>query len=315
MAQTLDLAPKKKQRQNSGYAKSHFDFSRIVGIILTPKDFTINKDDLAMSELTDAAKAADINDRIFALPAVVGYTAQDTEDKKVTFGYGAEHYSNYGTYQGMFQFSDSKKALQKVLTQFNGRQNDFKAFLVDENGLLYCTLQDDETIVGFSLSSIWTPKWKFAAENPTQLEIFIAFANAKEFNEDIHFADMGGDIMGSVPPITDVFLDFHANTGSPNTVTFHVRTGDNEESLLDDYGTELAATSAWSAKVYDTGAAITISAAALLTVNGEKAIKLTMTTNYPSTGSQVSIQGAALSVWEGLGVIGFENNEPITYTV
>jgi len=315
MAQTLDLAPKKKQRQNSGYAKSHFDFSRIVGIILTPKDYYLQKDDITLLGLTNAAKAADINDRIFALPAVVGYTAQDTEDKKITFGYGAEHYSNYGTYQGMFQFSDSKKALQKVLTQFNGRQNDFKAFLVDENGLLYCTLQGESKVVGFSLSSIWTPKWKFAAENPTQLEIFIAFANAKEFNEDIHFADMGGDIMGSVPPITDVYLEPISLVS--RVAKFYVRTGDNEESLLDDYTTEFTSgTTAFKGKIYSSGADLTVQSVAVSTISGEKCMEVTFSSSgYPSTGTVISIQGAALSVWDGLGIVGFENNEPITFTV
>jgi hypothetical protein len=315
MAKVLDLASKKKQALNSGYQKSHVDFSRFVGIILTPKDFSLQVDDLTLANLTDAAKEADINDRIFALPPVVGYTSQDTEDKKTTFGYGGEHYSGYGTYQGMFQFADSKKALQKVLSQYNGMQNSFKVLFVDENGLLWGTKKPDETAIkGFSLQSIWTPKFKFAAENPTLLEIFLSFSNAVEFNEDIHFVDFQADVMGAIPPITDVYLE--PISLASKVAKFYVKAGDNEESLVDDYSTELSDPTAWVGKIYSSGAALTVQTVAIDTISGQKAVAITFSnTGYPTSGSVISIQGAALSVWTGLNIIGFENNEPITFTV
>jgi hypothetical protein len=316
MASTFDLVNRSQSDFNTGTKGSRVPFDKVTGLFFAPLDYNIDLTADLATQLAADARAADANDRIYSLGNFAECADNSSEARTESFSYGLTRTVADGYYIVTFMPADLDKALQKAMRKFNGAQRKFKVFLVDDQNRIYCTKNTAGEAVGFSLMNIWTDKWKFNTGEGVKNGISLSFSNARELNEGLHVINAEFDVIGNMPQVNSVVLEV-ATALSSGVVDVYVWSNDGQDNLLDDYGTELAATSAWVPIAKTSGTAITVSAVSLVNVAGKRAMRITMTTNLPSIGQQLILKGAAMSVWNGLGVVDYENSAPgqLTLTV
>ena len=306
MATFTDLKVRSSTSHNTGNKGTRIEFDKILGVFLSPLDFVIDSTDLA-TQLTNAGKAADPNDRIYALGTFSECEDKSSDTKRISFGYGEERPNADGTVAFKLIPGDIEKTLQKIYRTFNGQHKKFKLWCIDDQNGIWHTKSNAGANTGFGLGYIWTDKKGVNTGEGVKSGIEFGIKNVFEWDNNSHRIDAGFDVLEAIGSINNITLEV-ATALAAGVVDLYISSNDGADNLVDDYQAELiAGTTAFAPTVATSGAAITVSTVAAATINGRKAIRVTMTTGLPSSGQDLIMKMAPTATLLGLGIAGYEN--------
>jgi len=309
--------------QNTGVDACFLDPKRIVGIILTPRNYQV-----AAAIITTGLAGvltqlqADINNtsKSARIYPVNGFeTGSDSSEALVvqTMSYGGKHVVREGMLDWGYQFVNGGLSLSKKLRSFNGTGHDF--FLIDSDNNLIGTSGTDATgspclqAISISNGFFWCIPWK-VNEGTKIAEYAVRIVFQPQFiNDLVQFIAFGASynlptLLTGLQSIILTSPSANATAGSYNIVPY---TQDSKTNLYDTLDTELVAAS-WVA-TNDAGLPIAITsvtpgaAVGGAGIGGYVIALSTADPNYPTVaGKKVTINFASPSVLTTNGTPGLE---------
>lgn len=308
-------------RRNAGLSKAPFIPGEMKGAFLIPKGDTLSAADLANLRAVLAANVAApvYTDRWQKLPPfVLAAFAGEAPNRETVNGTSRVTGESQQAYD-LTIWEGGMEAYQ-IMESFTGKEGDYDFLPWDDKNRIFgvevTTANGADTIGGFDLASLFTDTWQI----PTRDKGFtvmtrISFADNEQFKNAAFFR-------APFPIATAItsLVDLHLNNVSPLPQTAQLTVavmagGDNIAAPLPTPGSATAiqtaliagnGTTLWQTLREDTGASITITAAAV--VNG-LGIRLTHTLTSIPSGTPLVTSLKDVATLTANGLPGFESDE------
>lgn len=288
---------------NTGYGDCVLSPGVIAGAFLVPKDFALTAEQITnlQASLTAAAQAADPKQRIYPIHYFEELADGTEELVLATLGYGGKYPVRDGDYDWGFRFVQGGLCLSKALAKFSGIGK--YALFYDVNGVLIGH-KSGELLKGVPLNFFYSTPWR--PSDGSTVPFYAARFSFKPWyiNQEVGFVDADFNL-ATIEGLEDVALKNGASVRPALKVTAFV--GCSKDNLYDTYSVELAAPTAWVAKI--AGAVVAISAVGVDAANSGWTITLDDTDpNYAAAPAPITLSLADPTVLAGLDVAGFESN-------
>lgn len=294
---------------NTGKPSCIEDIGLPVGIVLVQKNKVYTRTEIAMMEATFAADSiADLQrDRIFYIGQFEAVEKSGTDRQQQTYGFGRVRTVRRGKLGWTFTIATGGKFYHTEIMGFDEKSDQYDALIIGDAGKIAGTVKKDENdqngLGGYSLSDIYVGDYEIAdGSNGSQFLLTIELADSSQFNKRYASVSVDFDIESTFVGLQTAHLeDLTPDPGIANKIV--IRGNVNGVNLADAYGASIAVSGAWTIINIATGAAVVVSAVALVLGNYE----LTLTTG---TGLTVSVSLKAPSVLAGLTVpvVGVESD-------
>jgi len=196
-----------------------------------------------------------------------------------TSGYGDNQPVRDGKYKWTFTMSAATGLYNnQQLRKLNG--GSYRAFFIDDNGLILGTYDEDGNFMGAELEYFYAKLWKANdGSKPAAFMTEFAMANADELNENIAVYTPSFSVEQSVKGLLS--LELTKILTATGKATIGIRTEGDKIDMYPLYSTELAVVALWKVINVATGAAV---------------VPTTVATNAGASGWDVSLAAGTYQI-------------------
>lgn len=299
---------------NTGIGACPVNFKNIIGVILTPKGFSVSTEDLATFKAALIAAAQNVSKAARIYPLYDFRPLADNSEAPTiqTFSTGQKIVVREGLQDWTFQFIAGGIDLLKKLRLLNAASTSKDFLFIDaENTVMGVADTKNDALKAIPSDSgfFWAHPWK-QNDGSKVAEYSLQFCFLPKYiNEMVGYVKANFDLPSTVFGLQDVVLtnpSANVTSGSYNIAATIANGGEN---LADKYEADLVDPAVWVATNAVTRAAITISS---VTYNAAGYFVLALSVadpDYPDTPGKILFSLAAPAVLATNGIEGYESNK------
>lgn len=299
---------------NTGIGACQVNFKNIIGLILTPKNFSVTTASLAnfRTALVNAAQAAAKSARIYPVYDLRPLADNSEEVVIQTFSTGQRQPVRDGMLDWKFQFVAGGIDLLKKLRLVNQASSAFDFLFVDANNTVI-GVADEENDKLKAISSndgfFWAHPWKANdGSKVAEYGIQVSF-HPRYVNEFVGFVKADFDVPTTVFGLQDVLLTSPSPNETEGSYNIAVAIANGKQNMADRYETELKTVGNWVAENKETGGSVTVSSVVYNAAGGFFVVSLdTNDADYPEATKKIVFSLAAPATLAANGLEGFESN-------
>lgn len=250
---------------------------------------------------------------------IVNFDGMESKNTEATYRetpYGTKKKVRDGKYGSRYEYQDGGLALHTKLKTFDGKQNRYEIFIIDQENNGFHGTKVAGGMKGYSLDMIDVPN--FDRNNGSDESKFyweVAFANSDEFNKRPAFLKLPDDVdvLEEFSSLIDTELAVKGSMDATGLVSLRFTAGNGAVNLGDDYSGTLDEQTLYTATDLDTGADLDIDSVAWNAATGCIDLQLDATDpDFPATGANISISWGPVSAIDTAGMPGYSETSVIT---